>query len=185
MNNTTYTANENCFLIYGEVYLTKPYSIEQKLVDRYVIVENEVLKCAEINTKTGIGREPEGHPFIYDGALIVTHSTKPLDGVKQLPRDKFVKPVDYIELAIEEFGEDKVNRLVVDIFTKGHNANPNEFTLSEIGDAMEAAIQWYDSHPVLSDMSEFIHTYINSLRPLSLPASLEINEQGEIVNVIW
>lgn len=161
MNNTTYTSNENCFLIDGEVYFTKLPEYCNRNIDG-------------LNTVGGIN-----FLTVKGVCYIITHSTnKDLDNIVSLPRDKFVKPVDYIELAIEEFGEDKVNRLVVDIFTKGHNANPNDFTRDEMIKAMNAV---HNNPLIILD----IPAYINHLRPLSLPESIQINEQGEIVNVIW
>lgn len=187
MNNTTYTANENCFLIEGEVYLIDE-SIPKKLNHWvYLASKGKMLQIIDDSLRS---------IMVATGAPVITHSTKPLEGVKPLPREKFVKPKD-VDL-LSEF--ERLKGYECDRFDNeewseyewfkqgaGHNANPNEFTREEMIQAMTMTGAYADSNPRAThqDVMKYIGNYINSLRPLTLPASLEINEQGEIVNVIW
>lgn len=174
MNNTTYTANKNCFLIDGEICLFS----EDKRTMHY-----STDKFYEKN------------------------------GVKILPRDKFVKPKD-VEALAEHHAKDTYkwplnkqgepvtlppsqttppnytqHRKVAKMhFKAGHNANPNEFTRDEMVKAMEDAYNYPFTCIELLQEDKFDEErdrIINSLRPLSLPASVEINEQGEIENIKW
>lgn len=146
MNNTTYTANKNCFLIDGEVYA---------------------------GNRTGLFHEGKEQ-------IEFTHSTKVSEDYILLPRDKFVKPKDVEALA--ESAADKLYHPVSQIkedfkqgFKSGHNANPNKFTIDHLKTAWAYGVE----------ASGTFQDLIKIIIPLSLPESLQINEQGEIVNVIW
>lgn len=147
MNNTTYTANENCFLIDGEV-------------------------CA--GNRTGLFHEGKEQ-------IEFTHSTKVSEDYILLPRDKFVKPKDVEKLAVKECDERGIKDygsdydIFISGFVSGYNANPNEFTIDHLKTAWAYGVE----------ASGTFQDLIKIIIPLSLPANLEINEQGEIVNVIW
>lgn len=143
--NTTYTANENCFLIDGEVCI---FSEDKRTM---------LYSTGNWYSKMGIGL---------------------------LPRDKFVKPKDVEALARRQsqiIGSNGKSRLVdlrfhfVMGFKAGHNANPNEFTIDHLKTAWAYGVE----------ASGTFQDLLKIIIPLSLPGSLEINEQGEIVNVIW
>lgn len=171
MNNTTYTANENYFLIDGEVYLTDKYSL--------INIKGRFGEKESIERFTN-GNFDRFYLTKGDLGFIITHSTKPLDVVKQLPRDKFVKPKDVEVLA--ETAADKLYHPVSQIrkdfkhgFKAGYNANPNKFTIDHLKTAWAYGVE----------ASGTFQDLIKIIIPLSLPVRLEINEQGEIVNVIW
>lgn len=164
--NNTYTSNENCFLIEGEVYLG-------------FVPEPNIF-----------GESMYSRPMLINGKMYqITHSTKDLDNVVLLPRDKFVKPVNVEELAIQ-FAEKSdwipwsQEGLAVECFKAGHNANPNSFTGEQLDEAISLAFKHGQSN-VINEWQSFNEIRRHFAPKLSLPASLEINEQGEIVNVIW
>lgn len=167
----TYTANENCFLIDGEVYLINKISL--------VNLKNNCSRNPVLRTLT-IGEVTSLYIWFGNVAFIVTHSTKTLDGVKLLPRDKFVKPKDVEKLA-GEFAEKSdwipwsQEGLAFECFKAGHNANPNEFTIDHLKTAWAYGVE----------ASGTFQDLLKIIIPLSLPERIEINEQGEIVNVIW
>jgi hypothetical protein len=183
---TTYTSNENCFLIEGEVY----FADKQSLVN--VKGVPELSKVQKI-MKWRIGSVDVWYLQSGNLAFRITHSTKDLDNVVLLPRDKFVKPIDVDALASDHLQQTlqvKVlsrfaERSCLNDFKAGHNANTKEFTREEAEFMIRKAynLGWERNHN--HEEEPTIKNIINMVRPLALPASVEINEQGEIVNIQW
>lgn len=173
---TTYAANENCFLIDGEVYL-----MNQNLLIPDWYFDGDLLRRNVVDDK--------GYWKLRPTYKRITHTTnKNLDNVVLLPRDKFVKPVDVKNLADDILVPDyfdkvkEVSSTEWDIYQEykglikaGYNANPNKFTIDHLKTAWAYGVE----------ASGTFQDLIKIIIPLSLPERLEINEQGEIVNVIW
>lgn len=118
--------------------------------------------------------------FLYK----ITHSTAKLDGVIHLNREWFVKGEDIRKLAIEEFGEDKVNRLVVSIFEAGYSAKKGEFTLEQLMNVAYAA----SNHGMFDDeehAEKYVRDCINHFQPLSLPEKIVLSPDGELIEIQW
>lgn len=72
-------------------------------------------------------------------------------------------------------------------FIQGHNANKAEFTRDDMIQAIKFGAAYIDCnilHSVEELESEAI-SYIDSLRPLSLPKSITLNDDNEIISVEW
>lgn len=154
-----------------------------------IIDENaEIESCYAISLYNGnpfyqkewIGSQPSVKKILY--------STASLEGVKQLNRDKFVKPVNVEKIAFkffdDEFRSEIVDRTLkerinigggyIEGFKTGYNANKAEFTMEQ------AQTIW--AHGI--EASGSFQDAVKIVRPLSLPKSITI-ENDEIINVEW
>lgn len=124
---------------------------------------------------------------------VLTHSTAPLQGVKQLDRSMFVKGVDVKELANSANGynlyfKETKSPIFNEGFIAGYNANKNEFSKSDMEKMFYQGALFKDERPYY-DMSEskaspeYIDWFIKTLRPLSLPASITLN--GDDITIKW
>ena len=164
MNKTTYTADKNAFIIDGEVYLTHWQEMKSKQLAGY---KGKLIQIG--GTHLGVLGD------------LVTHSTKPLQGVKLLPREVFVKAQDIEELADKAGWEystfDQAASAFSLGFKSGYNANKNQFTKEE----MESVILML-AH-LTGTVQERLDKAIASVHPLSLPQ--EITIENDNVTVKW
>lgn len=110
----------------------------------------------------------------------IIYQTKQLQGIKPLERSKFIKPVNIMDIYNEskkEFGNARV--LGLQSFKAGYNANKSEFTRDQIIEAISMAF--------LSGrgMLYTIESIIDKIRPIALPESITINDNDEIIEVVW
>ena len=160
----------------------------------YVIEQNKhskedgswVFTPGNMVTNPGVGRMKEG--VLKSGAKAcldffkITHSTAKLAGVTQLPRDKFVKPVEEEakEYALAQ-GENARNYAVAHDFICGRGKF--EFTKQQLIDAMYDAFEYPNKRTPEATITEFVDRYVKDLTPLSLPESFQIDENNNVVNV--
>jgi len=129
----------------------------------------------------------DGEVSIYSKDMRTRHATTDdVAGIPQLDRNRFVRGVDVELLATDyamqthgiEYTEPDMQRDVNATkrdFIAGYNANKNEFTLDEIKQAWQSAYE----------LSESFDQVIKRLRPLELPASIEVDEIFNVINVKW
>lgn len=130
--------------------------------------------------------------YVWDGMIqtITTHpsnvrkiiySTAKLEGIPQLERKWFVKPVDVEELALKTILPKVYAEWELDLFKAGHNDNKAEFTRDEMIQAISIA-----RIIVRGGGSKFTtDEIISKLRPLSLPKSIMLNDDNEIISIEW
>jgi len=93
-------------------------------------------------------------------------------GVKIIDRNRFVRGVGVKMIAADWMGSETINnQMQRGGFIAGYNANKNEFTFDELRQAWEA--------------NEPFEDYMKRIRPLELPASIEVDEMFNIINVKW
>jgi len=111
--------------------------------------------------------------------------------VIHIDRKAFVKPVDvealkvaawYKEHNISHFGDHEYE-LFSDGYDAGYKANPNEFTREDMIQAVKYGAAYADAHGHFN-MEQAGIEFIDSLRPLSIPASVTI-ENNQVIEVIW
>lgn len=115
-------------------------------------------------------------------------------GIKQLDRDKFVKPVDVEEieaLASKAFPyDDNIDLCELNDCRRGfiegftHNANKKEFTREEMIRAMNASAFFVFKHNIYQ-FDEYTRGYLDGIRPLSIPKSITVDQYFNVLNVIW
>lgn len=115
----------------------------------------------------------------------VIYSTVPYIGVKQLDRQRFVKPVDVEQMAeqwainngIKGAGllvrDESPYRTIDGVFIAGYNANKGVYTEQQLVEALEMNSRACTRKEIIS----YLH-------PLSLPESVTI-ENEEIIEVVW
>lgn len=169
MSKTTYTAGVDLFLVDGEIYLLgKPGTSKQVQAVYNDITQKIGYLVNEISDYT--------QPVLY--------STKQIKGVHLLDRNSFVKGVDLEELEAVAYMTTKGHRGQSEGFElgfkAGYKSNKNEFTWEEMEKAFCAGCNSMTTPDSFKTSTEFI----TSLRPLSLPSSLTI-ENNEIIEVKW
>lgn len=178
--------HSNLALVEGEVYVLSDEKI--KVGDLYFNghphAEYNICKAEE---NSGVLHFQETG---YTGCNTILASTAKLEGIPQLERKWFVKPVDVEELAekyaykneqsyeyhMNDSGVGYVKQAYIDC----HNANKAEFTRDEMEQAIKNAVQEYYKFTEVN-----IDSVIDSLRPLSLPKSITLNDDNEIISVEW
>jgi len=167
---TTYHANKNLVLVDNEVYfLGKSAStIKGDLV--YDTIEKRILIAME--------------DYETYHKLITATTNKNIPNVHHLERKLFVKPdVDLDGLAFEYSKQVKgaqgkaYSRLD---FKAGFNANKKEFTLEQFQRGVRMAFITGSTEGKMN-----INQIIDSVQPLSLPSSIESNEDFTEINVNW
>lgn len=120
----------------------------------------------------------------------IGYSTASLEDVKQLDRQKFVKPVDIGEIAFNYAEKSNAKwdneNVVNEAFKAGYNANKAEFTKEEVRQAMADSMAFLDCNPkaTVNEIFEWRKEYLNKIRPISIPKSITI-QNDEIINVEW
>ena len=105
-------------------------------------------------------------------------------GVKRLDRKHFIKPVDVEELALNKTlqldfkGRDAV--LYTEGIIEGYNFNKGVFTRDEAKALFNEGCRQGTGKYSLKSFNDCV----NQLKPLSLPASVTI-ENDEIIEVVW
>lgn len=123
--------------------------------------------------------------FLYK----ITHSTAKLDGVKQLPREWFVMGEDVEELADKAGWEystfDQAASAFSTGFKAGYNAKKGEFSREQMEKAFRSG--WANSESINSsfELEDGFQWFLNSLQSLTLPQSLTLNKDNEIVKIEW
>jgi len=130
-------------------------------------------------------------PFFTLKGIRVAACTIPIKGAFTLDRKAFVKPVDVEALAKEyasSQGDNARSYAVAHDWLCGRNSNPNEFTREDMISAMYAAFSKDLDHRDVDSVDEYIDKYIKGyldrLQPLSIPASVTI-ENNQVIEVIW
>jgi len=159
MKTTTYTAGKDLILHDGEIFLFSHEPHTPAKASFYYRRET------------------------YNILATTDKSTAQLDGVIKLDRQQFVKPVDLANLSVEycqqaDCGNTRESRNCIADFQSGYNANKGVYTREQLIEAMKYA----SSH--LSSVNG-IYKYIDSLQDLSLPKSLTINDNNEIIEISW
>jgi len=141
---------------------------------------DKTIKMKQTFTKESIELSNQGGIFIINENGHFVYSTQQIDGIPQLDRKEFVKPVDVLQLATSNHSTCKLNVDKVDYtlgYAAGYNANPNEFTREQLVEAMKYA----SSH--LSSLKG-IMCYIDQMGELSIPESVTI-ENNQVISVVW
>lgn len=117
----------------------------------------------------------------------VIYSTATLEGVKQLDRERFVKPVDAKSLANEEaklfYSEPSEIKSHFKLgFKAGYNANKAEFTKQDMANVFGIAFDLGRTQKSFTGSDFEKAMYAN--KKLSLPQSIEL-ENDIITNVNW
>lgn len=116
----------------------------------------------------------------------VIYSTKIITGVKPIDRSKFIKPIDLDGLfeKLKGYSKDRFDNeehSEMDYFKAGYNSNKAEFTREEAKALFdEGCRQGTGNYPLMS-----FYRCIEILNPLTLPESITINDNDEIVEVVW
>lgn len=116
-----------------------------------------------------------------DKNVHVLASTAKLEGIPQLDRKHFVKPkVDVEELAWKKYPDEHDSYYKRQAFEDGYNFKEAEFTRED----MEAC--WLAAQKKMNDFNESgFSKFMNELRPLSLPKSIDVDDDFNVKNVIW
>jgi len=121
---------------------------------------------------------------------IAKYTTHPRARSGKLDRKAFVKPVDVEALAKEyaaSQGDNARNYAVAHDWICGRNSNPNEFTREDMIQAVKYGAAYADAHGLGTlDLQEEAEHFIDSILPLSVPASVTI-ENNQVIEseTIW
>lgn len=163
--------------------------------DNIVLVDNEIIvfnrnspmqyRGGDSKTKIFHNKHFGWQIKIEYTAYPITHATDhSLEGVKHLDRNLFVKKVDVEELAFKTAWEHSTYEpevaARVNGFIDGYNAKEGEFTREETIKLIVRAV--FDTHA-----GKFVdpEELVNSIRPLSIPESIELDDEFNVVNVKW
>jgi len=139
-------------------------------------------------TKESI-RIVQGEAYLFKGNNTIA-STAPdaaTMGFIQLDRKAFVKPVDVDELANQFTEGIELGKPVLKLsYVAGYKANPNEFTREEMIEAVKYGAAYAVSRKISSvqQLENDAVAYIDSIRPLSIPASVTI-ENNQVIEILW
>jgi hypothetical protein len=175
MKTTTYT-KEQMRLINGNIYIVSPTDEAGFEIDGTVYIATTD-KTVDFNT---MPREYFVEPVAVE-AMAHAHA---LDTFVW-PKNNNGEPISLPPGQTTPPGFKKHCKAVEKHFTAGYNANKAEFTREE----MIAAMKYAAARIVIStDRKEFdddLLKYFDSLRPLSLPASITIDENWNVLTVKW
>lgn len=170
------TTHSNLALVEGEVYV-----LGDNVFGFY-----DGFKSKE----AAIEKYDEGFVYVkYNKICPVLTTTANLEGIPQLDRKHFVKPkVDVEELAEKWVFETNRHKWSNNddtapdnyaSFKAGHNAKEAEFTRGHMFDLF---CRMQMGRIKTSDDWE---QYMNEIQPLSIPASVTLNENNEVIAVQW
>ena len=178
MKTTTLLPERDYYVLDNQFYFL---SKERLSVKDWFLYGLNVIKQLE----EPIDYESEHFKIYGMGARIkIIASTSNLECIKQLDRKYFVKKEDVEDLAkkkypYEDEGFTAIDRgtlkTFADIWKKGYNANKGEFTREEMQQAYIAGMCGDES---LQDL-------LYRLRPLSLPKSIEVDSEYNVIKVNW
>lgn len=118
---------------------------------------------------------------IAEGTKTVVYSTANIKGVPQLNRNHFVKPKEDVW---EKAWEYSTYEPAASAFVSGYKANKAEFTREEMEEAIDIAYIIGRNTEELLSKKYVQEDVINSIRPLSIPQYIVI-DNDEIVDVKW
>lgn len=111
--------------------------------------------------------------------------------VKHIDRSLFVKPVDIINTAMDIADEyyllaDHNKTHFILGYKAGYNANLNQFTLEEMKAAMKAIYNWqFINGKRATNLNDYIRDYLMSIHPISLPKTIQCDDNYENLKPIW
>lgn len=124
------------------------------------------------------------------GYLTVLASTADLDGIPKIERKWFVKPLDieslqqaYIHERNLYHYDDREQDIIKSALEDGYNSNKSEFTRDEMIEGM--ALAFIHGQQNVCSKEFVINSYLDMVRPLSLPKSITFNDDNEIISVEW
>lgn len=168
------------------------------------IVEGElyiynVLKLINVKGKTSdktpkIGKYTPTTIFFGDLAYPIIATTAGIATIPQLSRKHFVKPK--VDVHLEAVNEYWKNRPITECdylddfvkgFKAGNNVKESEFTREDMMQAIKFGASYIDSSIewTVESLNENAEIFINSLQPLSLPASITTDENYNVISVCW
>lgn len=152
-------------------------------------------------TPDSISLSDDGHIYLMEnyelsGPEVRATTNTSIPNVKHIERSLFVKPeVDVEELAhrsVEKYYFENVPKSVVyKAFLAGYNANKKEFTREEMEQAFEfgRTMKYPEKAKKFADIAYHISVvkekFFNSIRPLSLPKSVECDQEYNVISVKW
>lgn len=165
----TYTSGTDLIMVEGEIAIIK-------------LLPKDI---SDINTK---------HIFFDSDSMPkqILASTKQLEGIPLLDRIKFVKPFDMEGMQEAYINEnnlhecnfmDSVEDIIKTDFEDGYNANKAEFTKDDMIEAMNAVVLFYDCYPSLINIPEYIRGYLDGKQRLTLPKSIECDDNYNIIKI--
>lgn len=184
----TYKKDVDLFLVDGEVVISTKQDIQQG--DYWIykckhtgIVENEITLNNLPNKMGWFDKLHDRHSY-----LKVIYSTKQLQGIKPLERSKFIKPIDlksFQDAYIHENNyynyEYREQDVIKSAYEDGYNANKAQFTREDIINAISIGRTIFKGGKPAFSYDEII----SKIQTLSLPESITINDNDEIVEVVW
>lgn len=154
--------------------------------DQMLLKENDVYVYIIPDTNVD-GIQNFNNPFIFDDKMVnVTHSTAKLEGIIHLQREWFVKREDVEEMANSANGynyycKETKAPIFNEGFKAGYNAKKGEFTREEAEALFNEGCRQGTGAYSLKTFNECI----SILRPLTLPQSLTLNKDNELVKIEW
>jgi len=171
------TTHTNLALVEGEVYILSSERINEN--DHYLGVDN----------KPHLAKEGLHYMAMAKNLPKIIASTAKLEGIPQLDRKHFVKPkVDVGAKATEIFESSHLN-LSTDFiigYRFGHTdrAKEAEFTREDMEKAIDLAFT-HGRH-LNTSQEKITHGIFQVLMPdISLPKSVTLNENNEVISVEW